>query len=147
MNFNKKIANNLSEVSKLNPFENSRKREIIEIRAVLIKILREYQELKLIQIANFFTRNNRPMDHATVSHSLKNYEIYLKYNPKLKKWHNFVVEALFGSGDYNDSFAVKRRLLKDKVDCLNKKNLDELFLYSQALAAEQARNWQKQIKC
>ena len=139
MNFNKKIANNLSEISKLNPFENSRKREIIEIRSALIKILREYQEMTLNQIASFFTNNNRKMDHSTVLHSLKNYEIYIKYNPKLKKWHDFIVDSLFESGDYNESFIVKRKILKDRIDCLNKKNLDELLLYSKALASEQAR--------
>jgi hypothetical protein len=139
MNFNKKIANNLSEISKLNPFENSRRREIIEIRSALIKILREYQEMTLNEIARFFINNNRYMDHSTVLHSLKNYEIYIKYNPKLKKWHDFIVDSLFESGDYNESFIVKRKILKDRIDCLNKKNLDELLLYSKALASEQAR--------
>lgn len=139
MNFNKKIANNLSEISKLNPFENSRRREIIEIRSALIKILRKYQEMTLNQIACFFINNNRHMDHSTVLHSLKNYEIYIKYNPKLKKWHDFIVDSLFDSGDYNQSFIVKRKILKDRIDCLNKKNLDELLLYSKALASEQAR--------
>lgn len=139
MNFNKKIANNLSEISKLNPFENSRKREIIEIRSALIKILREYQEMTLDQIARFFINNNRYMDHSNVLHSLKNYEIYIKYNPKLKKWHDFIVDSLFESGDYNESFIVKRKILKDRIDCLNKKNLDELLFYSKALASEQAR--------
>ena len=139
MIFNKKIANNLSEISKLNPFENSRKREIIEIRSALIKILREYQEMTLNEIARFFINNNRYMDHSTVLHSLKNYEIYIKYNPKLKKWHDFIVDSFFESGDYNESFIVKRKILKNRIDCLNKKNLDELLLYSKALASEQAR--------
>ena len=139
MIFNKKIANNLSEISKLNPFENTRRREIIEIRSALVKILREYQEMTLNQIASFFTNNNRKMDHSTVLFSLKNYEIYIKYNPKLKKWHDFIVDSLFESGDYNESFIVKRKILKDRIDCLNKKNLDELLLYSKALASEQAR--------
>ena len=139
MNFNKKIANNLSEISKLNPFENTRRREIIEIRSALVKILREYQEMTLNEIARFFINNNRYMDHSTVLHSLKNYEIYIKYNPKLKKWHDFIVDSLFESGDYNESFIVKRKILKDRIDCLNKKNLDELLLYSKALASEQAR--------
>ena len=139
MIFNKKIANNLSEISKLNPFENSRRREIIEIRSALIKILREYQEMTLNEIARFFINNNRYMDHSTVLHSLKNYEIYIKYNPKLKKWHDFIVDSFFESGDYNESFIVKRKILKNRIDCLNKKNLDELLLYSKALASEQAR--------
>ena len=139
MIFNKKIANNLSEISKLNPFENSRKREIIEIRSALIKILREYQEMTLNEIARFFINNNRYMDHSTVLHSLKNYEIYIKYNPKLKKWHDFIVDSFFESGDYNESYIVKRKILKNRIDCLNKKNLDELLLYSKALASEQAR--------
>jgi hypothetical protein len=139
MIFNKKIANNLSEISKLNPFENTRRREIIEIRSALVKILREYQEMTLNQIASFFTNNNRKMDHSTVLHSLKNYEIYIKYNPKLKKWHDFIVDSFFESGDYNESFIVKRKILKNRIDCLNKKNLDELLLYSKALASEQAR--------
>ena len=114
MIFNKKIANNLSEISKLNPFENTRRREIIEIRSALVKILREYQEMTLNQIACFFINNNRHMDHSTVLHSLKNYEIYIKYNPKLKKWHDFIVDSLFESGDYNESFIVKRKILKDR---------------------------------
>jgi hypothetical protein len=106
---------------------------------VLIKILKEYQEMTSHQIASFFTNNNRKMDHSTVLFSLKNYEIYIKYNPKLKKWHDFIVDSFFESGDYNESFIVKRKILKNRIDCLNKKNLDELLLYSKALASEQAR--------
>ena len=137
MIFNKKIANNLSEISKLNPFENTRRREIIEIRSALVKILREYQEMTLNQIASFFTNNNRKMDHSTVLFSLKNYEIYIKYNPKLKKWHDFIVDLLFEDGERY--LIIRRKILKNRIDCLNKKNLDELLLYSKALASEQAR--------
>mgnify|MGYP006107733273 FL=1 len=93
--------------------------------------------MTLNQIASFFTNNNRKMDHSTVLHSLKNYEIYIKYNPKLKKWHDFIVDLLFEDGERY--LIIKRKILKNRIDCLNKKNLDELLLYSKALASEQAR--------
>ena len=136
-NLNLKIANNLSKISRLNPFDNSRKREVIEIRSVLMKILRDYQGMTLYEIADFFNINNKPMDHSTVIYSLKNYEIYTGYNPKLNEWYDFIVEALFDSGTYEQSFIVKRKVLKNRIDCLNKKNLDELLMYSEALATEQ----------
>ena len=136
-NFNLKIANILNEVSRLNPFENSRKREIIEIRSVLIKILRDYQGLTLYEIADFFRSNNKAMDHSTVIYSLKNYEVYTSYNSKLIGWYDFIVHALFQSGDFEKSFIAKRKVLKNRIDCLNKKNLDELLMYSEALASEQ----------
>ena len=139
MSLSQKIANSLSNVSKLNAFENSRRRDIVEIRSVLIKILREYQEMTLYEIADFFTNNNKKMDHSTVLYSLNNFEYYLKYNPGLKKWHDFIVDSLFGSGDYDDSFIVKRKVLKNRIDCLNKENLDELLFYSQALAKQQTK--------
>ena len=139
MSLNKKIADNLFEISKLNPFKNNRKRETVEIRSVLIKILRDYQEMTLCQIATFFIHNNQKMDHSSVLYSLRNYDIYIRYNPQLEKWHDFVVDSLFESGNYNESFIVKRRILKDRIDGLNKKNLDELLYYSQALASEQSK--------
>lgn len=137
---NLKIANNLYNISRLNPFESNRKREIIEIRSVLIKILRDYQGMTLYEIADFFCINNKSMDHSTVIYSLKNYEIYIGYNPKLTEWYDFIVKALFNSGNYEQSFIVKRKVLKNRIDCLNKKNLDELLMYSEALATEQIIN-------
>jgi hypothetical protein len=139
---NEKIAKNLINTTgllKLNPFENSRRRAIVEIRSVLIKILRDYQEMTLYEIADFFTYHNKKMEHSSVLYSLNNYDIYCNYNPMLKVWHDFVVNALFGSTDYHMSLISKRKVLKNKIDCLNEQNLDELFMYAEALSSEQIK--------
>ena len=54
------IANKLIEESKINIFENTRKRNYIELRSLLCFLLRKKLNMRWIRIAKFFNDNNKP---------------------------------------------------------------------------------------
>jgi len=96
------LANKLKSITKINVFENTRKREIIEIRMLLCYLLREKLGMRWTNIALFFANNNKPMTHATAMHSYKMYPVYKKHNKKLK--------------EYERMFTFKSDLTYDEID-------------------------------
>ena len=77
------IANKIIELSGINIFEDSRKKNIVEMRSLLIYILREKLGMRWVNIALFLKANNKPVNHATLIHSVKNFEMYKKENKQL----------------------------------------------------------------
>ena len=73
------IAEKLTKLSGKNPFENTRRKEIIEIRALLIYLLREKLNMRWMYISNFFNENGKTMTHATGMHAYKMYPIHKKF--------------------------------------------------------------------
>ena len=128
MNSNKKIARILKDLSGIDPLENSRKNECVEIRSVLFTILKFNEKLKLREITEFFLENNYHLGHASILHSLKNYNYYAKYNTDLKKWHDFTVDWIY-RGKAPQNVKQKIALLKTKVENLDEKYLNELLDY------------------
>jgi hypothetical protein len=68
----------------------SRKREIIEARAVYYKILKQIDKKKSLQSIGASVGK----DHATVLHSLKNYDMFEKFNPSLKLFRKEILQRL-----------------------------------------------------
>ena len=96
------IADKLTKLSGKNPFENTRRKEIIEIRALLIYLLREKLNMRWMYISNFFNENGKTMTHATGMHAFKMYPIHKKYNHKLD--------------EYESIFTFKSDLTYDEID-------------------------------
>tara|TARA_R100000963_G_C4634775_1_gene99133 strand:- start:725 stop:1204 length:480 start_codon:yes stop_codon:yes gene_type:complete len=96
------LANKLKSITKINVFDNTRKREVIEIRMLLCYLLREKLGMRWTNIALFFANNNKPMTHATAMHSYKMYPVYKKHNKKLK--------------EYERMFTFKSDLTYDEID-------------------------------
>ena len=72
--------------------EQSRKREIIEARALYFYLVRKiYTKRSLQSIAADFD-----MNHATVVHALKNFPMYENYNTKLFDCKNLILHLLGG---------------------------------------------------
>jgi uncharacterized membrane protein YdfJ with MMPL/SSD domain len=72
--------------------ETCRKREIIEGRALYFYLVRKlYKKRSLQSIASDFE-----MNHATVVHSLKNFQVYETYNPKILDCKNLILKLLGG---------------------------------------------------
>jgi hypothetical protein len=126
MNLNKKIAIILKDLSGVNPLEDSRRNECVEIRSVLLNILRFNQKLKLREIKEFFLENNYPFCNASILYAIKNYDHYAKYNPNLKKWHDFTVDWIY-RGKMPQNVKQKIALLQTKVQNLDEKYLNELL--------------------
>ena len=68
----------------------SRKREIIEARAIYYKILKQIDKKKSLKSIGASVGK----DHATVLHSLKNYEMFEKFNPTLKLFRKQILQRL-----------------------------------------------------
>tara|TARA_R100001244_G_scaffold45735_1_gene41114 strand:+ start:244 stop:726 length:483 start_codon:yes stop_codon:yes gene_type:complete len=96
------LANKLKNITKINVFENTRKREVVGIRMLLCYLLREKLGMRWTNIALFFANNNKPMTHATAMHSYKMYPVYKKHNKKLK--------------EYERMFTFKSDLTYDEID-------------------------------
>lgn len=56
-NLNDKIAKQIIEVSNIDLFQNSRRREVVEVRSIFIKILKEHQEMTFYGIRDYFCEN------------------------------------------------------------------------------------------
>lgn len=123
--YNYDYINNIStiikEISNVNPFQNTRKREVIEVRSLLVYVMREIEEMTYESIKNFFTDNGRKMDHATALHSYVNYPIYSHYNKKLDEYYNKLLDA----STTEKIRKIKAKNIIDKADPV----VAELFIF------------------
>ena len=107
----------------------TRKREVVEARAMFYSILKNFSNLTLAAIARTVDKN-----HATVLHGLKNFELWRKQNKYLEFAFKNVVyklEAVDEVENYIDVMELRRELLKAKMDLyeLNSKKDKINFIY------------------
>lgn len=70
--------------------KNSRKHNIIEARALYFYLIKHFKpKMTLQEIAESVNKN-----HATVIHSLNNYEMYEKFNRDLRSLRNIIVNEI-----------------------------------------------------
>ena len=132
MNRAKKIAKKINKLSGINVFKNTRKANYVEARSLLGFILKNYEKMTLYQIRDFYIENGKSMNHATVIHSIKNFQVFKNYEPELIDWLNIISEDL-------DAFnnEAKRELIKLKVNYISNKDVDELSLTIDAMAKKE----------
>lgn len=80
----------IKEVTGVDVNQVSRKREIIEARAIYYKILKQTDKKKSLQSIGATVGK----DHATVLHSLKNYDMFEQFNPTLKEFRKEILSKL-----------------------------------------------------
>lgn len=86
------IAKTIKDVTEVDIFQKTRKREVIELRSVATYYMREVAGLKLRQIVENYKKNGLKIHHATLLHSLNNYETYMRYNDDVKKAHLCLID-------------------------------------------------------
>lgn len=74
------ISEIINNSLKLNIFENTRKREVVDARSLFCYILRKDLKLTLYQVRDIFRANGKHYDHASVMHSVKTYDVVLINN-------------------------------------------------------------------
>lgn len=117
------IAERLMNLSKLDIFKITRKTEYVEVRSLLNHILYNYKRMTFYQIVRFYKNKGWEINHATLIHSLRNYEIYKKYNANLIIWQESIIDSINKMDNYS-----KREYIKSKVNYLNNKDVDELTM-------------------
>lgn len=115
-----KIAKRINKLSDVNVFENSRSSKVVEVRSLLNKILYDFKNMTLAQIRDFYRNTGKPMDHATVLHSLKNFNMYRRYNPKLNEYFDEMIKQYELSTKYE-----KRNSIEHKIKYLSDDSLDK----------------------
>jgi len=93
--------------------KNSRKHNIIEARALYFYLVKHFKpKMTLQEIAESVNKN-----HATVIHSLNNYEMYEKFNRDLRSLRNIIVNQMDEENVLNteDNELLKLELKKNKL--------------------------------
>ena len=86
----KELKKVIQEITGVDINEVSRKREIIEARAVYYKILKQIDKKKSLKSIGASVGK----DHATVLHSLNNYDMFEQFNPTLKIFRKQILQRL-----------------------------------------------------
>ena len=121
----KKIGDSVKEVSGLNIFDNTRRRDYVEMRALVCYVLRKKLRIGLTNIALYFQSEGKTMHHATVIHLVKMYPMYKRYNSRLAS-----IEESFedlNNLEFNQDFYIRNQYLSYNYDKLQEKykNLKE----------------------
>jgi|TARA_R100000149_G_C5877509_1_gene141496 hypothetical protein len=124
-----KIAKRINKLSDVNVFENSRSSKVVEVRSLLNKILYDFKNMTLAQIRDFYRNTGKPMDHATVLHSLKNFNMYRRYNPKLNEYFDEMIKQYELSTKYEKINSIEHKIKYLSDDSLDKAHdlVNELF--------------------
>jgi len=113
------IANKIIKLTEVNIFDDNRKKNTVEYRALCCFLLREKLKMRWTNIANFFKNNGKSMHHATAIHLYKNYNMYKKYNKNLNdlenifSWKNDITHDEIDKIHYLEN---KVKNLQDKLD-------------------------------
>ena len=116
-----KIAKHIIDISGIDVFDNTRKREHIEMRSLLTFMLRHHCNMKFKEIKDFYESNGKNYDHATALHSLKSFETHRRYNPKLDKYFDIVLLRI------RNKSKLRRALINHIIDYTKEKDIKKLL--------------------
>ena len=116
-----KIAKEIIDISGIDVFENTRKREYIEMRSLLTFILRHHCNMKFKEIRDFYESKGKSYDHSTAIHSLRTFETHRRYNNKLDKYFDLVLLRI------RNKSKLRKALINHIVDHTKEKDLKRLL--------------------
>ena len=82
------IADQIKELSGLDIYKNTRQREYVEARSLLIFLMYNTLNFRLSEIEQFFVSRGKHYNHATVLYALKNFNSYRQFNKNITLWLN-----------------------------------------------------------
>jgi hypothetical protein len=104
-----RIKNLIMIESGIDISERSRERDVVEMRAVYYKLLREVHHLSLTRIARSIGYN-----HATVLYALNNYDNWSAFSNNMVTCYNNIKEIISNDENqdsvYGDVMALRRRI-------------------------------------
>ena len=118
------IGDKVSRIVGLNIFENTRKRDYVESRSLVVFLLREKLLMRWVNIARYFEENGKHMDHANAIHLFKMYPIYKTSNKQLSIIeHTFIFKSQLNYDEIDKFHYLENRYkdLKKENDLLIKK--------------------------
>lgn len=130
MKIENRLRKEIQKISGIDPFEKTRKRDVVEARSLYIHLLTKYHKVRPYTVSRMLKLN-----HATVLHSQKNFGVYLRYNKELEGW---LYEMLLNQ---KKGVEIKKQYIKLKLDHLRDEDIMELCnqvrdMYEEALIKE-----------
>ena len=116
-----KIAEDIIDISGLDVFDNTRKKEYIQMRSLLTFMLRHHCNMKFTDIRDFYESKGKNYDHATALHSLKSFETHRRYNPKVDKYFDIVLLRV------RNKSKLRKALINHIIDYTKEKDLKILL--------------------
>ena len=116
-----KIAEDIIDISGLDVFDNTRKKEYIQMRSLLTFMLRHHCNMKFTDIRDFYESKGKNYDHATALHSLKSFETHRRYNPKIDKYFDIVLLRI------RNKSKLRKALINHIIDYTKSKDLKKLL--------------------
>jgi len=126
-----KIAKDIIDISGIDVFKNSRKREYVEMRSLLTFMLRHHCNMKFTDIRDFYKSNGKSYDHATAIYSLRAFEMHRRYNPLLDKYFDIALLRV------RNKAKLRRALLNHIIDYTKSKDLKRLLKIVDTLPLKQ----------
>jgi len=115
------LIDEIETLSNINIFQNTRRREVVEVRSLLYTILRNFYRFNLREIQDLCSEHGYEITHASVIHSLKSFNIYKSYNKNLDDWFHAVIIEL-----EEDVASQRIDFIKPKLKYLSEENLLKL---------------------
>ena len=127
----KEIIIKLKEASGVNPFENTRRLDVIEVRALLCFILRDKLRMRWIAIKEVFLNHGKKTSNSSIMNSCNNYKKYKEVSKTLLNLENLFEFELESVDEISKSQILENRLriLSRKLkncEAKNKKNLENI---------------------
>jgi hypothetical protein len=124
------LAKEIQAVTGLDIFRNTRKSDYIEARAIFNFMLYNTYKFRLQRIADFYKMNGKNMNHATILHSLNNFDVYRRFSNNVNDWLAILERMEIGENS-------KRDLMKQFINFLNEDNLNKSYDFMKDLYYQQ----------
>ncbi len=124
------LAREIQVVTGLDIFRNTRKSDYIEARAIFNFMLYNTYKFRLQRIADFYKMNGKNMNHATMLHSLNNFDVYRRFSNNVNDWLGILEKMEIGENS-------KKDLMKQFINFLDEDNLNKSYDFMKDLYYKQ----------
>lgn len=118
----KRLADSVIRLTGCDVFSNSRKREVVEARALLNHIYRNVCGMTWHSIARIYKSKGKSYDHSTALHSVKSYDIYEKYNKTL-----YEIRILVMASDRTSTTSIRKEFIKEHITRMNSDVVESVY--------------------
>ena len=87
-------------------------------------------KFRLQRIADFYKMNGKSMNHATILHSLNNFDVYRRFSNNVNDWLAILERMEIGENS-------KKDLMKQFINFLNEDNLNKSYDFMKDLYYQQ----------
>jgi len=105
----------IKQISGVDIFQQTRKQEVIEYRSVANLFLNKVMGKSLMDIVRWYQSNGKSCNHATIIFSIKNYEIYSRYNKNLSKMFDTLVTTVTSTVSLSDLMSIAKNLSENDL--------------------------------